>query len=184
MLTGYEEIEEMGQEEIFKPIPGFCNYDVSNLGRVRRIGRAQRATAFRILKPTINKYGYKRVGLSEHSKIKSMTVHRLVALAFIGEPQEGKQVNHKDGIKTNNNINNLEYVTIQENAIHAFTHNLNPQKGHTHDKSKLTEEDVWEIRKLLGEGKRKSEISRMYSVHYSSIQHIENGLNWAWLKTA
>lgn len=106
----------MVEKEIWKVINGFPNYEVSNIGRVRSNfpGRG-----YRILKPELDKYGYKKLNIFKNGKKYTKTVHRLVAETFLGK-QEGLQVNHIDGVKTNNHINNLEWVTPSENTRHAF----------------------------------------------------------------
>ena len=105
----------MTNQEIWKPISGYDGlYEVSNIGNVRSIKKGI------ILKPATNKFGYQIVGLSKNGKRKEGKVHRLVAKAFIDNPDNKKQVNHKDGNKKNNSVDNLEWVTNQENVIHAF----------------------------------------------------------------
>ena len=94
-------------------------YQVSNLGRVKSLPRNtknQYANQERILKVSIDKDGYEVVGLNK----KMYKVHRLVASAFIPKIEEKNIINHKDGNKRNNNVNNLEWCTTQENIIHAY----------------------------------------------------------------
>ena len=96
-------------EEIWKDVVGYEGlYEVSNLGRVRRDGK--------ILKPTKIKNGYLYVGLHKNGIQKTVRVHRLVASAFIPNPQNLPCVNHKDEDKTNNAVDNLEWCTSQYNA--------------------------------------------------------------------
>lgn len=100
----------------WRPIPGFKGYLVSNEGKVQ----SRRNHKPIILKPYIDKYGYEVVGLIGDQGRKALKVHRAVALTFL-EPIEGKtQVNHKDGVKTNNMLSNLEWVSNSENIIHAL----------------------------------------------------------------
>jgi hypothetical protein len=96
--------------EIWKNINGYENYEVSSLGNVRN------KTTGRILK-TANKGGYYSVGLSK-GKTKTFSVHQLTAKAFIPNPENKSQVNHKDKNGLNNNINNLEWMTSGENNKH------------------------------------------------------------------
>lgn len=106
-------------EEIWRDIKDYEGmYQVSNLGRVKcldRIDSAGRKRYGRILK-LWNSRGYLQVGLSINSKGKKFSVHRLVAQAFIKNPNNKLEVNHKDEDKTNNRVDNLEWVTSKENS--------------------------------------------------------------------
>lgn len=111
--------------EEWKRLEEYENYEVSNLGRVRS-NQKQKSV---ILKQAL-KRGYFCVALyNEKGKIQ-IGVHRLVAMAFIPNPENKPQVNHKDGDKSNNNANNLEWVTTSENALHAYR-TLNKKFGMT-----------------------------------------------------
>lgn len=102
-------------QEIWKDIEGYEGlYQVSNLCNIKRLNSG------RILKQCKNTYGYLQVGLSKKGKLKMFCVHILVARAFIPNPENKSQVNHIDGDKENNNIDNLEWVSQEENLIHAF----------------------------------------------------------------
>lgn len=115
----------MNKEEIWKPIPGYKElYEVSSEGRVKRleyvivdkIGRKYHRKE-QILKGISNSNGYLQVHLHDNKgKRKFLPVHRLVAKTFISNPEDKPQVNHKDEDKTNNCVDNLEWVTIKENA--------------------------------------------------------------------
>lgn len=112
----------MTKREIWKPIPGYLNYKVSNLGRVKSIGRMDARGERRkgkILSRTMNPSGYMMVTLYEGGQRKTYTVHKLVASAFIGDRPNGTEVNHIDEDKTNNSADNLEYVTRLENVRHG-----------------------------------------------------------------
>lgn len=98
-------------KEIWKDIKGYEGiYQVSNLGKVKSLLRNK------LFKVSLNKYGYPRVSF----KNKTYTVHRLVAEAFIPNPYNKPTVNHKNKIKTDNTVENLEWMTIGENNKHRY----------------------------------------------------------------
>lgn len=114
-------------EEIWKEIPGYeCLYQVSNKGRVRGLVRNK------ILKQSKLTGGYLNVWLSKGGKVKIKRVHRLVALAFLPNPQNKEYVNHIDKDVTNNNVDNLEWVTQSENQKHSYMvgRNINTHAAH------------------------------------------------------
>lgn len=106
-------------EEVWKDIDGYeKSYQVSNLGNVRsveRIGENNRKYPMQMLKKRLNWKGYPKVCLNKHGHKKIFSVHRLVAKAFIPNPDNLPQVNHKDENKENNNVNNLEWCTAGYN---------------------------------------------------------------------
>lgn len=113
-------------KEIWKSIEGYeGQYIVSNIGNVRSVDRyvntyhGPRVCLGQALKTYLGRDGYLRVALSKNMKHRRILVHRLVAKAFITNPQNKPQVNHKDGIKTNNQTWNLEWVTPSENQLHS-----------------------------------------------------------------
>lgn len=101
--------------EEWKQINEYPNYEVSNLGNVRR----QTKKGYHLLKPTPNTKGYLRVTLAKNGKAKNFYIHRLVAGAFIPNDSNYPQVNHKDENKQNNNINNLEWCTNRYNTRYS-----------------------------------------------------------------
>lgn len=114
-------------EEIWKDIVGHENkYQVSNLGRVKSLarqtpfknGKFTRFTKERILKPCLGKRGYYTVGFGKDYP--SITIHRIVAFAFLVNSENKICVNHIDGNKLNNNVDNLEWCTYSENNIHGL----------------------------------------------------------------
>ena len=114
-----------------------------------------------------NSKGYLRI----HTKVGTYSVHRLVALAWIPNPNNKPQVNHKDGNKLNNIVDNLEWVTNQENRIHAVKNNLSS--------ARLTTQQVEEIRRLYETGKYTyHQLGKMYNVSYSTIGYLIRRDSW------
>lgn len=110
---------------IWKPTE-FKGYEVSNTGLVRSVGKGKHN---KVLKPIVSHKGYEVIHPSDPKKKgykTSCQVHRLVAEAFIPNPEGKPQVNHKDGVKRNNHVDNLEWATNQENHEHKLENNLTP----------------------------------------------------------
>jgi len=112
-------------EEIWKPIKGYEGiYDVSNKGRIRSyslLGKASNTkNELLIRKVRSNVFGYYIVDLRKNGKRETFLVHRLVAREFIPNTENKKQINHKNGIKTDNSVENLEWSTSKENMQHAI----------------------------------------------------------------
>lgn len=115
-------------EEIWKDVVGYeSQYEVSNLGRVKSNGffyQAENnitcAISPRILKQRLNNDGYPVVGLKKNKKNKTLRVHRLMAIAFLPNPENKTQVNHKNGIRHDCTLENIEWNTPQENIRHSF----------------------------------------------------------------
>ena len=115
-----EIFEEEISEEIWEQVVGHEGlYDVSNFGNVMRVKANKGTFVGKILSPS-GSSGYKNVTLFKNGKRKCALVHRLVMQSFVSPCPEGNEVNHKDGNKTNNRLDNLEYVTPSENILHAF----------------------------------------------------------------
>ncbi len=100
--------------EIWRKIDGLEIYEVSSCGRVRRNGT-------KYLSGSINNRGYIRYDLCLNGKRIAKSAHRLVADAFIPNPEDKPFINHIDGDRTNNNVDNLEWATNQENLSHAYS---------------------------------------------------------------
>lgn len=157
--------------EVWSNILGFPNYWVNKKGQV--MGRTGV-----ILKPSINKKGYLKLPFYTTDKTSSFLVHRLVALAFIPNPNNLPQVNHIDCNKQNNNVENLEWCTDEENRIHKLANNLNVTKqGAEHKLAKLTEEEVTDI--FLRRHSAKYYINK-YGISKALVYGIWSGRNWGW----
>lgn len=166
-------------EEQWKPIEGFPGYEVSDKGRVRsfKSGKAK------ILKPGLRS-GYFFVILSNNGVKQTKDIHRLVAEAFLGIPKEKLEVNHKNGKKTDNRLENLEWVSHAENMRHADELGLRNIKGENHPRSKLTNEEVLKIFEIANAGVPTSEIAQIFNVAPCTISNIKAGRRWAHLTGA
>lgn len=132
-------------KETWKEIPGFDGYEISSHGRVRSSKRKREC----ILKPRITHDGYVWYNLHVNGKGYSKRAHRLAAEAFVPNPLEKGTVNHIDGNKLNNSIENLEWATREEQMQHAYEHGLKkPVRGCLQGNHVLSEDEVREIRKI------------------------------------
>ena len=159
-------------KEVWKEVPNYKDYYVSNIGRVR----SEKYKIPKILK-SYKMRGYLVLNLSNKGIIKSKQVHRLVMLAFVGESE--LQVNHINGIKDDNRLENLEYCTASENIKHAYRTGLKSAKGENNSRSKLTDTQVIEIKRLLFEGYTQNNIERITGISKKNISRINTGKRWS-----
>jgi hypothetical protein len=117
--------------EIWRPVPNYENaYEISTSGKLRsierdiRIGYKTRKISAKMIKSRINNWGYEEVKLSKNGLMTTTCIHILVAKAFILNAANKPEVNHKNGIKTDNSLQNLEWVTHAENMQHAYQYGL------------------------------------------------------------
>ena len=160
------------EKEYYKVIPFAEDYAVSNLGNIKRLD------IDRVLKQSISHCGYKRIGLTINKKRKYFSVHRLVASVFMLNPLNYEQVNHIDGVKTNNHLFNLEWCNRSENMQHAIKIGLWDNKGNKHPMCKLTEENVREIKKLLAQKISHRTLAKQFGIGKTAIGNISKGLKW------
>ncbi len=164
--------------EIWKSFPLDSDYDVSNRGRVRSYKttskRKKRRARPKLLKLCKRMNGYIHTVLTLSGVGQSYSVHRLVLTTFIGPSK--LHCNHKNGIKTDNRLENLEWVTRSENALHAFRTGLIVSiKGEDHPLAKLDEKTARKIKYDTGTG---AEISRKYGVKQGTVYCIRAGKTW------
>lgn len=166
--------KEVIKLEIVKQIRGFPDYLVSSEGRLLSTKRD-----IHELKLRKTQCGYWGTTLKVDGKRVDVTIHRLVAESFIPNPFDKSQVNHKDGNKNNNSVENLEWVTPSENQIHAFLQGLSNQaNGEDHYNHKLSENQVLEIRSLFSKGWNKTALSIKYNVSRANIRKIIQRKTW------
>lgn len=166
--------------EIWKRINDYPDYEVSNLGRIKSLSRIS-TRGFklqeRIIKGGIDTRGYQMIHLSKKGIRKTFLVHRIVASHFIENPLNKEDVNHINGIKTDNYVSNLEWCTTKENVNHAFRIGLcKSKKGLKNGRALLTENEVLQIRK--DKNKKICEIATKYNVSWSCISSIIKGKTW------
>lgn len=165
--------------ETWRPVMGYEGwYEVSDHGRVRRVGGGRGAKVGRIIAQDITKDGYRRVALRLRNHRASFLVHRLVLEAFVGPCPDGLQCNHRDGDKAHNRPANLEWTTQRANNDHAFRTGLRRMPaGERHYAAKLTTEDVAEIRRLTSVETHRVTAAR-FGIRESQVSRIRRGENW------
>ena len=173
------------EDRIWKHVVGYKgSYIVSNDGVIRSVSRDIKNNLDRSvvgithrkgkeLCRTITAFGYCVVKLYLESKKKTIFVHRLVAEAFIPNPQKLPYVNHKDGNKLNNNAVNLEWCTASQNTQHAYDNGLmNTKRGEQNYRSVLKDVDIPIIRQLNTDGLSHQKIADLYKCSKSTIQNV------------
>jgi hypothetical protein len=165
--------------ETWRFIPAFeAKYYVSSFGRVTR----RRGDVLYPVSPHYLKSGYTVIRLSEPGRMKLFRLHRLVMWAFVGECPAGLVVNHKDGDKRNNRLDNLEYVTLRQNTAHALRTGLSPTCERSYQ-AKLTKAQVREIRRRKRAGETMRALGKEFGVTHGTIGHITSGKTWRYMRT-
>lgn len=175
--------------EVWKDIPGYVGeYQASSLGRVKSLRRlvnckgGVRIVAEKIKAATLNNQnGYLAVTLRTRD---TKSVHSIVAMAFFGDRPEANTVNHKDGNKQNNRLNNLEYVPHKENIAHAIRTGLTDNNGENNGCSKMSEAQVVEAHGLYASGMSMKAVAEQFGVRKQAIGKIVLGHRWSHLGLA
>lgn len=170
--------------EIWKTIKNFSRYEISSLGNIRSINY-KNSGRVKNLKPTISEGYYKTMLLDDDGNYKTRRIHKLVAITFINEINDKTMVNHKDGNKLNNKVENLEFCNNSENIKHAHDNKLiKPKTGKTNGNSKLTEEDVIEIRNYVANSPTRyygrKELAKNYNISEAHLKDIISGRRNIW----
>ena len=165
--------------ELWRPIVGYeAIYSISSLGRIRREVAGHGTYAGRISQKAPKHRWYITTPLYIAGQRKTHTIHKLVAEAFLG-PANGRTVNHKDGNKQNNRLENLEYMTPGENLQHAFATGLRETKrGERHWMTTLTESEVRQIR-ASREGLKAC--AARYGTSRATVQRLRKRETWGHL---
>lgn len=157
----------------WRPIKNYGNYEISNTGKIINLKRSK------VLIESVSVYGYCLVTLCQNNIRVSKRVHRLVAQAFIPNPEGKPQINHIDGNKLHNHTTNLEWTTPQENMDHAYETKLNTSIGEGHGCVVLTENDVRNIRDSYSKSTvSQAELGRSYGVSRNQIHRIVHRKAW------
>ena len=170
-MTDPATIERLAREN-WAPVPGFeASHEVSNLGRLRNLKTG------RFVVGTVYSSGYRQVCLSVAGKVSRMTMHRVVALAWIGPRPDGLHIDHIDGNRVNNGAENLRYVTPKENVgatVSRSAHAYGSKNGQT----KLTDQQVCKIRIAAGGGKRcwgAAQLAKAFGVSECQVRRAASG---------
>ena len=150
-------------------IPSLPGYGITKSGR---LFRGSKEISFRA-------YEYIVAEVHKDEKRTTTRQHRLLAEVFIPNPKNLPQVNHIDGNKHNNSLDNLEWCTSSENVKHSYETGLASNKGSSHPRSKFSDSDITQILNLRSKGIKLKDIAALYGVHLSTIGKITTGVHYA-----
>lgn len=176
----------MENENVWKTAVGYDGiYNISNNGDLKSLKRILVCKnglwrlPERMMTPQLSREGYLCCLLTDvFKKKKTVKLHRLVAIAFIPNPENKEFVNHINGIKTDNRVDNLEWVTKSENTIHAYKLGLmNVPLGENNYQTTLTSKEVLEIR-AIGKTMRGVDVAKKYNVGKHVICNILSRKTW------
>jgi len=163
---------------IWKKVKGYSRYEYSNTGLIRSTNY-KRSNKKVILKPALDGGYYKTVLLNDDNKYKTVRIHVVIMISECDKPSLEHEVNHIDGNKLNNSINNLEWLTHSENIQHSFDNKLQiPLKGENNPAAKLTRDQVNFLRnekKTKGRFWGRNKYALEFGVTAKHIQEIVNG---------
>ena len=158
---------------------GFEDYYISKDGRLVKLYKNGN---IKFINPRLDAYGYMRVSITDiNGKRKDRKMHRLMAQTFIPNPENKPTVNHKDGNKQNNSVENLEWATLSEQQIHAYGNGLNSNSCELNPGHKLTLSQVeWIKEHYIKRDKTFGVIAlaKRFNVHRKTIGRIVNGQSW------
>lgn len=134
------------------------------------------------LKFSLDKDGYYLYNTTINAKRINLKIHRVIAQAFIPNPENKPQVNHINGIKTDNRVENLEWATAKENITHSFKNGLSSQVGERNARSKFTKEQIIEIKNKMLIGIANKDLCKEYNMSNSNMAAIKIGRRWNHIK--
>lgn len=172
-------------EKIWRKIPGYSLYEISNYGEIKTFNWKNKGKE-KIMRPALDGSGYLRTMLKRDidGKIHTVKVHRLVALAFLDNPKNKPHVNHLNGIRNDNRVSNLEWVTGSENIKHSFKIGLSSNRGEKNPCATLTDEQVREILSTYEFGKKarkgitKKQLAEKYNTTFNVIKRLVQRKTW------
>jgi hypothetical protein len=163
--------------ETWKPVVGYEGlYEISDCGNIRTLYK----NPPRLLKPGTGTSGYRYVQLTKDGTYLPKQIHRLVVEAFLGEIPD--EVNHKNGIKTDNRLENLEKATRSENILHRVrVLGIRPiiNRGEDSGNAKFTETQIRTIRRMYKNGYSYSQVAAQFGCTKSAICHIVKRRSWS-----
>ena len=168
--------------ETWRDIKGYEGlYAISSTGRVKRLARnriiatgVNKPLKEKMIKTFKGKHGYIHVNLWKNGQMKQHRIHRLIMLAHTEKPQNKNVINHIDGDKTNNILENLEWCTSKENTMHGFETGL-MKKGERHSQAKLKDVQILDIKRIYSEGESSQRyLARKFNVTQATIWRIVN----------
>ena len=163
----------MAQDNDFRSIPDWPEYDISSCGVLRNVSSG----VARVLRNRTTKKGYLKGELHRNGSTCCIGIHRLVLMAFVGPCPKGMECRHLNGIPSDNRLENLAWGTRSRNALDRIKHG-NMAFGELHRNAKLTVFVVCEARRLAAEGVCLSEISRRLSKHCNTLKYAIEGETW------
>ena len=162
------------QNEFWKDVPEWeLSYQISSLGRLKSKDRmVTRGSGLMKIKGRLFRYvidnGYKRVSLSGYGKSRKEYIHRIICFAFIPNPDSKPEVNHKNGIKLDSRLMNLEWVTKTENLQHSYDTGLHPPKG----PGLISGDNLRKFKSMFKDKKTAKEISEYFGLDLSSVYKL------------
>lgn len=171
---------------IMKDIIGYEGlYAVTESGKIwgypkpHRYSTIGKNTKGRFLKPWLIGHGYETVSLYKEHKDKKFLVHRLIGSAYIPNPQNLREINHKNGNRLDNRVTNLEWVSSKENKAHAWKNGMYTHSGENHYLAKLNPKKVRQIRQLHQKGMNGMKIAKLMKISFGTAYGVLRGRSWS-----